>query len=208
LPEEPFPADELTEVEVGKHPYARFDLNDYSVPHTLVRRTLAVAASLETVRILDGTTTVAEHPRCWDRGQQIEDPAHIQPLVEHKRRAGKHRALNRLTAAAPSAERLLVLAADRGGNIGSMTRSLLVLLDQVGASELEAALAEAVQHELPRVGAVRQILDRRLGERGLPPPVSARFTTNQRASSVIVRGHSLSSYDQLRRTDDHDDQTN
>jgi transposase len=205
LPEEPFPADELTEVEVGKHPYARFDLNDYSVPHTLVRRTLAVAASLETVRILDGTTTVAEHPRCWDRGQQIEDPAHIQPLVEHKRRAGKHRALNRLTAAAPSAERLLALAADRGGNIGSMTRSLLVLLDQVGASELEAALAEAVQHELPRVGAVRQILDRRLGERGLPPPVSARFTTNQRASSVIVRGHSLSSYDQLRRTDDHDD---
>jgi len=39
------PADERVAVEVGKTPYVRFDLNDYSVPPTHVRRTLVVVAS-------------------------------------------------------------------------------------------------------------------------------------------------------------------
>jgi hypothetical protein len=34
-------------VKVGKTPYVRFDLNDYSVPHTHVRRTLTVLADPE-----------------------------------------------------------------------------------------------------------------------------------------------------------------
>ncbi len=38
LPNDPFPAVERVEVEVGKTPYARFDLNDYSVPHDRVVR--------------------------------------------------------------------------------------------------------------------------------------------------------------------------
>jgi hypothetical protein len=33
---------ERVEVRVGKTPYVRFDLNDYSVPHTHVQRTLTV----------------------------------------------------------------------------------------------------------------------------------------------------------------------
>jgi hypothetical protein len=33
LPGDAFPADERVEVEVGKTPYVRFDLNDYSIPH-------------------------------------------------------------------------------------------------------------------------------------------------------------------------------
>ena len=45
LPDNPFPTDEREEVSVGKSPYVRFDLNDYTVPHTHVRRTLTVVAS-------------------------------------------------------------------------------------------------------------------------------------------------------------------
>src|SRR5439155_668060 len=55
VPEQPFPAHERVEVEVGKTPYARFDLNDYSVPHDRTQRTLVVLADLDTVRIADGT---------------------------------------------------------------------------------------------------------------------------------------------------------
>ena len=42
LPDNPYSTDEREEVSVGKTPYVRFDLNDYSVPHTAVRRTLTV----------------------------------------------------------------------------------------------------------------------------------------------------------------------
>ncbi|MFC1642712.1 IS21 family transposase [Myxococcota bacterium] len=206
LPNEPFPSDEICQVEIGKTPYARFDLNDYSVPHTLVRRTLSVAASLQTIRILDGTRTVATHPRAWDRGQRIEDPEHIQTLVEQKARARHHRGLDRLSTAAPSAQKLLVLAAEQGGNLGSITARLLVLLDQVGSAELELAISEAVDQTLPTVGAVRQILDRRLSERGLPPPVASRFSTNARAARVSVKNHDLSTYDRLHHEDSDDNQ--
>jgi len=69
-------------VEVGKTPYARFDLNDYSVPHDRVQRSLSVLASPDVVRVLDGEDVVASHPRSWDRAQQLEDPAHLQKLAE------------------------------------------------------------------------------------------------------------------------------
>ncbi|MGH8480810.1 MAG: Mu transposase domain-containing protein, partial [Gammaproteobacteria bacterium] len=59
LPDNPFPTEERVEVGVRKTPYVRFDLNDYSLPHTHVHRTLLVLATLETVRILDGHTVIA-----------------------------------------------------------------------------------------------------------------------------------------------------
>jgi len=205
LPQEHFPSDEITHVEVGKTPYVRFDLNDYSVPHTLVRKTLTVAASLHTLRILDGSETVATHQRCWDRDQQIEDPSHTQSLIEYKRRARRHSGIDRLSAAAPAAERLLSLAADRGANLGNMTSRLLALLDQVGASELDTAIADAIAADLPTVGAVRQVLDRRLTARGLPPPIPLRLSGNQRVANASVKPHSLSNYDQLNRSDDNEE---
>jgi transposase len=72
LPDEPFPVHERLDVEIGKTPYARFDLNDYSIPHDRTGRTLTVLAELDTVRILENNEVIATHPRSWDRGQQIE----------------------------------------------------------------------------------------------------------------------------------------
>lgn len=61
LPAEPFPCQERVDVPSHKTPYVRFDLNDYSIPHTHVRRTLQVVATQERVRVLDGTDVVATH---------------------------------------------------------------------------------------------------------------------------------------------------
>ena len=46
---------------------ARVDRNDYSVPHTHVRRTLCVIADEHRVRILDSAQPLACHVRSWDR---------------------------------------------------------------------------------------------------------------------------------------------
>ena len=72
---------------------------------------LAFAVTLNTVRILDAGAVLATHPRSFDRGQQIEDPAHIEELERHKRLAREHRATDRLHHAAPSAKALFVAAA-------------------------------------------------------------------------------------------------
>jgi transposase len=206
LPANPFPCDERVSVEVGKTPYVRFDLNDYSVPHEYVRRTLVVLASLDTVLVHDGPTEVARHRRCWDRGQQIEDPSHIQGLVERKARARRERALDRLSRSVPHTDAFMALAAQRGGNLGNITGRLLALLNAVTAKELDMAVAEAVTRNAPTVGAVRQILDRMRNQRGMPPAVTHRFAAGSRAD-VVVRPHNLASYDTFHSetTDDNHD---
>jgi hypothetical protein len=65
------------EVTVGRTPYVRFDLNDYSVHPDCVQRALVVLATEKQVRIVDATRLLAVHERGFDRAQQIEDPAHV-----------------------------------------------------------------------------------------------------------------------------------
>ena len=197
LPENPFPTEERVGVRVGKTPYVRFDLNDYTLPHTHVRRTLEVVATLKRVRVLDGQEVIATHDRSWDRGQQVEDPAHLQALVDHKRQGREHRGLDRLYHAAPSSQPFFVELANRGGNLGATTVGLLRLLDRHGARALEAALAAAVGKGVLSLGAVRHILDQQDHAAGKPPPITVTLPDDPRVRDLVVKPHALTTYDQL-----------
>lgn len=197
LPENPFETDERHEVRVGKTPYARFDLNDYSVPHTHVRRTLTLLATPETVRILDGNKVLANHPRSFDRDQQIEEAEHIQELVTHKREAREGRGMDRLHRAVPASDALFDLAAQQGKNLGNLTTNLLKLLDLYGAEAMSQAVAEAVTAERVHVAAVRQILERNRHAQGRLPPIPIPLPDDPRLRNLVVRPHSLNAYDSL-----------
>lgn len=197
LPPDPFPSAERVAVSVRKTPYVRFDLNDYSVPHTYVRRTLVILASLDTLRILDGHTVIASHPRTFDRDQQIEDPRHLQALVAHKRAARTHRAKDRLHHAAPSAKPLFLCAAERGAHLGVLTRGLLDLLEAHGAAALEAAIAAALAEDAAHLGAVRHFIDTQAQAQGLAPPLAVALPDDPRLRALTVRPHPLSDYQPL-----------
>jgi transposase len=207
LPDNPFPAYELAEARVGKTPYVRFDLNDYSVPHTLVKKTLSVVADMKTVRILDGRQEVACHQRIWERGRQIENPDHIKELEEHKKEAKQHRGMDRLRHAAPSSKEMLRMCAERGGGLGGLTSGLLKLLDLYGAAELEQAIREAVESQSVHLSAVRLVLERRRREKDLAPPVEIAVPDDPRIRNLVVIPHSLSTYDELhakKEKEEHD----
>lgn len=197
LPNNPFPVYERDSVRVGKTPYIRFDLNDYSVPYTLVRKTLQVVADLETIRVMDGLNEVACHKRCWDKGCQIEDAKHIDELKEIKQEAKRHRGIDKLHHAAASAKRILQMAAERGQNLGGLTTGLLHLLDLYGTVELEQAISEAVQAQACHLDAVRQVLERRRREQNLPEPVVIAMPADPRIQNLVVVPHDLASYDTL-----------
>ena len=205
LPDHPFPCDEREEVHVGKTPYARFDCNDYSVPYTHVRRTLTLVATPSEVRILDGAEVLATHPRSYDKGAQIEDQAHIAELTARKRQARHHRGQDRLARAAPASAELLVAAAERGDNLGSITAALLRLLDHYGAAELQAAIGEALARGVPHPNAVRLALQRRREERDQPPPLPIALPTDKRVRELVVSPHKLDDYDALQATPEDDD---
>lgn len=202
LPDTAFATGDRVEVRVGKTPYIRFDLNDYSVPHEHVRTTLTVLATQNTVRVIDPVNgdELARHNRCWDKGQQIELKAHLEALAQAKRQAHKERGQNRLRAAVPSSEAFLKAAAERGYNLRSLVRALQQLLDEYGSDELELACAEALERKVPHDNAVRQSLERRREQKQLPVPLALPAPSNENARHLTVRAHPLAGYDTLQRT--------
>lgn len=206
LPDNDFTTDEHLAVVAGKTPYVRFDRNDYSIPHDHVRRTLTVVATPTTVRVLDGAEVIAIHPRSYDQGQQIEDPQHLRALVDSKRAAKAHRGVDRLNQAAPNATELLTQAALRGDNLGSITAALLRLLDDYGASELQAAIFEALERGVPHPNAVRLALEQRRQQRGQQPPLPLRLPERVRDRDPQVTPHALATYDHLATREHHDEQ--
>lgn len=193
LPDTACPTEDRIAVSIGKVPYARFDSNDYSVPHDRVRRTLTVLADPQRVRLLDGMEVVAEHARSWGRGQTIEVPGHVEALLEEKRAARRDQGLYRLTAAAPTSRALLEAAAERGHNLGATVSALLRLLDAHGAEALEAAVVESLGAGVVHAAGVRQALERR--QRVEPPALGVHLPDDPRVRDMTVRPHPLGDYD-------------
>jgi transposase len=200
LPGNPYVTSERKEVTVGKTPYVRFDLNDYSVPHTQVRKTLTVVADPERVRILDAQEVVASHPRSYDKGAQIEDAIHIAKLVERKGQARAQRGMSRLTQAVPASSELLERAAERGEGIGGITSALLRLVDRYGAADVQAAVLTALARGVPHPHAVRLALEVQREARNQPPPVAVCMPKHVADRDTVVKPHKLNSYDQLTDT--------
>jgi transposase len=202
LPDNAYPLLERVAVTAGKTPYVRFDLNDYSIPHTHVRRPLTVLADLNEVRVVDSQHVLACHRRSYDKGAQIEDAAHIQALVEQKNAAHNHRGADRLSHAAPASKIMLIRAAELGNNLGSITGAMLRLLDRYGAAELQVAIIEALDRNVPHPSAVRLALERRRHDRQQPPPIAVNLPEHVQARDVPVRPPKLELYDQLKRPSD------
>jgi hypothetical protein len=200
LPDNPFAGEELVPVSVAKTPYVRFDLNDYSVPHTHVRRTVVISASVTRVRVLEGTTVIASHRRSYDKGARIEDPGHLQALVAYKREARQHRGVDRLSHAIPLGEDFLQQAALHQYRPGVVVNQLLSLLDDYGAQELALAMQEALERGVPHPNAVRQSLERRRAQRQEPPPLPV--VLSHAKARVTIPSVSLSGYDLLRGDND------
>jgi len=195
LPGDPFPVSQRDDVSVGKTPYVRFDSNRYSVPHKRVRRTLTIEADSRRVRIMDRGEVVAEHRRCFDKHQIVEDPDHIAALRRHKRRARLQRGQERLLRAVPACETLLAEMGRRQRRLHTAVDRLTILLEEFGAEELSVAVNEAIEKGSPHPETVRLVLDRRCRARRQSPSLPIRLPDSEKVRDIVVTPHDLSDYD-------------
>jgi transposase len=195
LPADRYPCADRKEVHSQKTPYVRYDLNDYSVPHQLVQRTLTVFATPHEVRVVDGQEVVAVHERSYDKHRQIEDPAHLAGLAAKKDHARRHRAQDRLIAAVPQSRDLLALLAMRGDGLGHAVSHLSRLLERFGIVDFTEAVQLALAANTPHPNNVRLLLEKIRHRRGLPPPVLAPVVTRPHLRDLHVRPHALTDYD-------------
>jgi transposase len=203
LPAHRIETDLVAPIASGKRPYVRFDGNDYSIPHELVKKPLTLVASEREVRLLDGPAEVARHPRSYERHRIIESRDHLEALGREKRAARELRGRDRLRASCPNADLLLAEIARRGQVVGHHTIRLLSLLDRYGARELDAAIAVAIERGAFSGDAVAHLCDQSRRARKLPTPVVVEHH-DPRVRDLRVTPHRLEGYDALGKADPDD----
>jgi transposase len=197
LPEHPFECQHVLPRTSGKTPYLRFDRNDYSIPPELVRKPLTLVASHDTVRIFDGPDEVAHHPRCYDRGREIEDPRHIEALVALKRTARAPKGRDRLLARLPRAEAFFERLLEHEVPLSQATTQLTRLLDDYGVSATDEALAVAQGRETPSLASVALWLEQQRRRQHARPPVPVTLPDRAEVRDLSVPPHDLETYDAL-----------
>jgi transposase len=199
-PLHPFNTDRIEAVCSRKTIYVRFDLNDYSIPPEAVGRTLTLAASDTTVRILDGAVEIARHQRTYDRRQLVLDPLHSEALLKTRRKAIHYAPASRLEQMVPESKTLLDLAFAQGESAARQATQLIKLLDEFGPTALRRAVLEALQRNTPRACSVAFLLRRQPRQMRLAIDLSR----HPEAQAIDVRPHNLEIYDELAHREDDD----
>jgi hypothetical protein len=194
LPADPFAAGRSTPVTVTPMSLARFDGNDYSVPTAFAHQTLTATGTVDRVTFRRHGQVVAEHARCWAKGQVTFDPRHYLALLERKPGALDYaRPLAGWPLPEPFAalRRRLEEADPRGG-----TRQYIRVLRLLEAHDL-AAVTAAVERALALAvadaDAVRLLLERA----GEQPAAGYDLTGRPQLLAVRVPPPDLGAYGAL-----------
>jgi transposase len=84
LPARAFPCCTLRPVQANDFGLVTFQTNRYSVPADRTHEALWLRTFVDRVEITNGRETVAVHPRCYKREQDILNPLHYLPLLEQR----------------------------------------------------------------------------------------------------------------------------
>lgn len=84
LPSRDYPCCKLRPVQTNGFGLVTFQTNRYSVPAQHAHESLWLRAFVDRVEITNGRQTLATHPRCYEREQDILNPLHYLPLLEQR----------------------------------------------------------------------------------------------------------------------------
>ncbi len=197
LPEHPFDAERALVAVVSKEARVVLDTNSYSVPHRLVGQTVHVRANDHTVRVVHEGSVVAEHRRSWERRRAIEDPAHIQAMLEKRPGARPIKLRDRIAALSTDARLYLQEVARRRIDLESEIKKLERLVFTYGEADITAALTRALAGRTFGARYVQAFADQIRFARGQGEPVEPVITGNPSADAIDVEPHDLESYDAL-----------
>src|SRR6201990_3658216 len=133
---------------VSKTCLVRFDNNKYSVAASAVGRPVEVQAYADRIVIRQDGRIVAEHPRCFGRGETIYDPWHYVPVLARKPGALRNGAPFKDWALPTALEKVRRKLADSDDGDRQMVSILAAVLTDglpAGGDPCASALAEGVR---------------------------------------------------------------
>jgi transposase len=201
LPGKPFEACVQVINHVNKERMVSFDGNAYSVPLNPgnPRISVVVKAFVHRVVISYQDKDVAEHARCYGKGQEILDPLHYLDLLENRPRAFEHAKPIRHWREQwpPVYERYLAKLRQRLEENQAVRRFVQVLRlhDEFPAADIERAVGRALDAECFSADGVRHLL--LVQDDPSPTPVMLDLAERPELYQMPVLAPDLARYNQL-----------
>jgi transposase len=170
LPAIPFDTDEVVPVVVNPHARIAFDGNRYSAPPQFVRKPLTLRANRDALRLLHEGQVVAQHVRCYERGQVLVLPEHRLAALTLRQRPQQQSLERDFDAWGPEARAFRLGLNSRPVKTGVHLRRLLKLAQVYGRTEVLAALSRAVALATYDAAYVENLLLAERRRRQLPTP--------------------------------------
>lgn len=192
---------------VGKTPYIRVDTNNYSVPPECVGSSVVVKVSSTKIRVISGSSQLAEHDRCWEKHKTIENQSHIKAIRAMKSRGVEKSKLHSVTSCCPSASEVLSLLAERKLSTNTAVRRLYEFITLYGAQEVEIALQQAIKLNNVHPNSILRNLENERKLHDKPRPVPLLAITDPRVRDSQVQPHNLQTYHVLnsKKGEDHEE---
>ena len=170
LPAIPLDTDLVVPAVVNPHARIDFDGNRYSVPPRFARQTITVRATRDEVRVLHEGQVVAQHLRCYQRGQLIVLPDHRLAALALRKRSRSTALEHEFDALGPEARQFHLHLKGQPVKTGVHLRRLMGLARLYGTAELLAAIARALELATYDAAYVENLLLAERRRRELPTP--------------------------------------
>jgi transposase len=173
LPAVPFTVTQISNGKVDPYATVRVDKNRYSVPSRYVGFKVQVQMDIDRVDLFHAGKKLATHPRVFGNNKWQLNPDHYLELIQQRPGAFREaRPIRQWRQRWPSAlERLLARFQESQGETAGIKDfvSVLLLYREHTATEIQAAVELALEHQISSSAGVRHIL---LHTHGTPTPVS------------------------------------
>jgi transposase len=196
-PSIPFETEEILSALVTPHARIHYDGNRYSVPPTLVRKTVLVRASATELRILDQGKEVTRHQRSFEKGQLVIHPDHrLAALKARKRRRAGQRE-EEFDALGPAAREFHQKLLAAPVQAGSHLRRLLGLVRLYGRRDVLTAIGQALQYQTYDAAYVETLLLQARRRQEIPSPMPLRPKRSELIEDIHVEEPDPARYDRL-----------
>lgn len=116
-----------------------------NIPHA--GQALTLKTYPDRLSLYHGDQLIARHMRRYERFQDVEDPDHPKPLLEHRSKARDHKVFMRFLALSPRAEAYYLQVEERRLNPQHHVRKIVALSDIYTPEAVARAMEDAFVYE-------------------------------------------------------------
>jgi len=202
LPLHPFDTATVSQVRASRQFRITLDTNRYSVPAHYAGQALTLKTYPDRLCIYHGDTLVARHARRYDRFQDVEDPDHPKPLLEHRKKARDHQLFMRFLTLSSRAEAYYLKLEERRLNPRHHVRKIVALSDIYPPEAVARAMEDAFTYEAFSSEYIANLLEQRA--RCTPEASALHLTRREDLLEIQLEQPDLSIYHATSQPEPHD----